>query len=196
MRLVLDAERHTLARERVDDLLLDTFLTLGETLVLEEREAMDSQGIRGPTFPTAMMGDEVSRQLDWLWCVLMLSCRLCVCPCGGLNFDSCTVIVVPTPHLPTAMTESRSLFEAACKAFVQHRHDWVWVENAVAPGFGYMLRTISFQKPSVTGDPLEPVDDPAAAMPPPDHLTCHQSVVFSPTFQVPTFYFSVYDCSA
>lgn len=29
-----------------------------------------------------------------------------------------------------------------------------------------------------------------------DHLTCHQYVVLSATFQVPTFYFSVNDSSA
>jgi len=94
------------------------------------------------------------------------------------------------------MTLSRPLFEAACKAFVQHRHDWVWVEDALSPGFGYMHRTAPLQKPSVSCDPAESADDPAVAVPLPDHLTCHQSVVFSPTFQVPTFYFSVHDSSA
>ncbi|KAI9574590.1 hypothetical protein HD554DRAFT_67401 [Boletus coccyginus] len=91
------------------------------------------------------------------------------------------------------MTLSPPLFEAACKAFVQHRHDWVWVEDALSPGFGYMHRTAPLQKPSVSCDPAENADDPAVAVPLPDHLTCHQSVVFSPTFQVPTFYFSVHD---
>lgn len=42
MGFILEMQRHTLARERVDDLFLDTFLTLGETLVLGEREATDS----------------------------------------------------------------------------------------------------------------------------------------------------------
>lgn len=93
------------------------------------------------------------------------------------------------------MTLTRSLFETACKAFVQHRHDWVWVEHPVSPGFGYMYRTTSLQTRSTISDPPEPVDDPATAVPWPDHLTCHQSVVFSPTFQVPTFYFSVHDTS-
>lgn len=54
-------KRHTLAREGVNDLFLDTFLTLGETLVLGERKATDSRGMHGRTFPTAMTGDEVSR---------------------------------------------------------------------------------------------------------------------------------------
>ncbi|KAH0840017.1 hypothetical protein J3R83DRAFT_980 [Lanmaoa asiatica] len=91
------------------------------------------------------------------------------------------------------MTFSRPLFEAACKAFVQRRHDWAWVEHAVSPGLGYMYRTTPLQKHSATSDPPEFADDPSVAMPAPDHLTCHQSVVLSPTFQVPTFYFSVYD---
>lgn len=95
------------------------------------------------------------------------------------------------------MTLSRPQFEAACKAFVQHRHDWGWVEHAALPDFGYMYRTIPLQMRSATSDPPEFADgDPAAAMPLPDHLTCHQSVVLSPTFQVPTFYFSVYDSGA
>lgn len=76
MVFVSCVERHTLAREGVDDLFLDTFLPFGETLVLGEREAMYSWGMRRRTFPTAMMGDEVSREMDWLWCVVdSLSCR-------------------------------------------------------------------------------------------------------------------------
>ena len=118
------------------------------------------------------------------------------CPNGGLNLDFGTVTVIPTPHSRRAMTWTRPLFETACKAFVQHRHDWAWVEHPVLPGLGYMYRTTPLQRRSVDGDPSEPADDPAAAMPGPDHITCHQSVVFSATFQVPTFYFSVYDSSA
>lgn len=106
----------------------------------------------------------------------------------------CTVTVIPTPHSLGTMTST--LFEAACKAFVRRRHDWVWVEQPLLQGFGYMHRTTPLQNRSTTSDPPEPADDPAAALPLSDHLTCHQSVVFSPTFQVPTFYFSVYDPSA
>ena len=189
MVLVLDAEKHTLAGEGVDDLFLDTFLTLGETLVLGEREVMDSLGMGGRTFPTAMIRDAVGLAVV---CRVLVEYRLGVY--GGLNLNPCTVTVILTPHLLTAMM-SRSLFEAACKAYVQHRHDWVWVEHTL-PGFGYMHRTVPLQKPLVISDPLESADDPAAALPPPNHLTCHQSIVFSPTFQVPTFYFSVYDSSA
>ncbi|KAG9317548.1 hypothetical protein JVU11DRAFT_1754 [Chiua virens] len=90
------------------------------------------------------------------------------------------------------MTLTRSQFETACKAFVQRKHDWAWVEHT--PGFGYIYRTTPLQKRSITSDPHDPADgDPAMALPEPDHLICHQSVVLSPTFQVPTFYFSVYD---
>lgn len=116
---------------------------------------------------------------------------------GGLNLNSCAATVILTPHFLRAMTLSRPLFEAACKAFVRHRHGWVWIEHAASPGFGYMHRTTPLQKRSATSDLPELVDgDPAAAIPSPDHLTCHQSVVYSPTFQVPTFYFSVNDSSA
>lgn len=44
MGFILNMERHTLAREGVDNLFLDAFLTLGEALVLGEREATDSWG--------------------------------------------------------------------------------------------------------------------------------------------------------
>ena len=44
MKCVLSMERHTLAREWVDDLFLDAFLTLGETFVLGERETRAASG--------------------------------------------------------------------------------------------------------------------------------------------------------
>jgi ubiquitin-like-conjugating enzyme ATG10 len=41
------------------------------------------------------------------------------------------------------------------------------------------------------------IDDPAIARDAPSRfLTCGQSIVFSPTFQVPVFYFTVHDSRA
>ncbi|EIM88273.1 uncharacterized protein STEHIDRAFT_95331 [Stereum hirsutum FP-91666 SS1] len=39
----------------------------------------------------------------------------------------------------------------------------------------------------------EPDDTESSASPALDHLVCNQSVVFSPTFQVPAFYFTIHD---
>ena len=41
---MLNTEKRTFAGEGVDDLFLDAFLTLGETLVLGERETTDIWG--------------------------------------------------------------------------------------------------------------------------------------------------------
>lgn len=102
MGFILNMERHTLAGEGVDNLFLDTFLTLGETLVLGEREATDSWGMRVPTFPTAMTGDGVSRELDWLYCVVDGGLPFaCVgWSNGGLNLNVCVVTAILTPHFP------------------------------------------------------------------------------------------------
>ncbi|KAF9247225.1 hypothetical protein BU15DRAFT_38575 [Melanogaster broomeanus] len=122
------------------------------------------------------------------------------------------------------MTFTRSQFDEACKEFIQRQgeHDfspdrpvystyngWAWKEHSHLTGFGYMERTtrLSRQSMSPSSDPLpvnddggdstvEPTDDAAALPLPADTLTCHQYVVFSATFQVPTFYFSVHDLSA
>ncbi|KAI0663020.1 hypothetical protein C8Q70DRAFT_485789 [Cubamyces menziesii] len=48
------------------------------------------------------------------------------------------------------------------------------------------------------GDEVEEsyaIDDEATASLPPEHFTCQQYVVYSPTFQVPTFYFTLHDPS-
>ncbi len=53
--------QRTLAREGVDDLLLDTLLSLRETLILEENQAVSidpHQEYLQPTFPTAMLGQK------------------------------------------------------------------------------------------------------------------------------------------
>ena len=50
---------HTFAREGVDDLLLDTLLTLGETLVLQAKLVSirsTTSTTTSSTLPTAMMG--------------------------------------------------------------------------------------------------------------------------------------------
>ncbi|KAF9226478.1 hypothetical protein BS17DRAFT_485726, partial [Gyrodon lividus] len=119
------------------------------------------------------------------------------------------------------MTFTRSQFDQACKEFIRHhrpQHDsppdfpmyttyngWTWKEHNYLTGFGYMERTTRLKRQSTcrTSDTIfdaedstvDSIDDAAATLPPADYLTCQQYVVFSATFQVPTFYFSVHDLS-
>ncbi|KAI6105656.1 hypothetical protein EDD16DRAFT_941768 [Pisolithus croceorrhizus] len=115
------------------------------------------------------------------------------------------------------MTFTRSQFDEACKKFIQnHGHhvldkgkpSWSWREHACLLGFGYMERVTSLPlHRRVTGinadtiqdnleeNSLEPIDCAAAAATFAGELLCHQYVVLSPTFRVPTFYFSVHDSS-
>lgn len=81
----------------------------------------------------------------------------------------------------------RTQFESACKGYAakhQHKH-WSWSS-------GYLSRTSLLHRSSHTlndGD-----EDPATASPAlHDLLTVQQYVVYSPTFRVPTFYFTIHD---
>ncbi|KAI6047262.1 hypothetical protein EDC04DRAFT_3102153 [Pisolithus marmoratus] len=115
------------------------------------------------------------------------------------------------------MTWTRSQFDGACKTFIQnHGHhvldkgklSWSWREHTCLLGFGYMERVISLPKHrrAATVDVgmvqdcmeesfLEPADSAAAAPTFAGEVLCHQYVVLSPTFRVPTFYFSAHDSS-
>ncbi|KAI9510471.1 hypothetical protein F5148DRAFT_976722 [Russula earlei] len=107
-------------------------------------------------------------------------------------------------------------FEHACKALVaKHAHSassslntvlkgWSWTEHPTVPGLGYLSRTSLIQGLARISDsdlledgipePEEVVEDPALAHDTSaEYLTCGQSVTFSPTFQVPVFYFTVHD---
>ncbi|KAI0254261.1 hypothetical protein BJV78DRAFT_1186621 [Lactifluus subvellereus] len=114
-------------------------------------------------------------------------------------------------------TLTRPQFEHACKALIgSHGHStssplnatilkgWSWAEHPTVTGLGYMSRTALLQcrtrkrdSDLVEEDGLESgdtIDDPAVARDASSgFLTCGQSIVFSPTFQVPVFYFTVHD---
>ncbi|KAF8524747.1 hypothetical protein JB92DRAFT_3109267 [Gautieria morchelliformis] len=114
---------------------------------------------------------------------------------------------------------TRTQFQQACEAFIskhetEHCADeftgrgkqgWRWHRHSIVPGLGYMARdglasrrehsSASFPEDSLT-EPLE--EDDVSALPPQPQgtyevLTVHQSIVYSPTFQVPAFYFTVHD---
>jgi ubiquitin-like-conjugating enzyme ATG10 len=71
------------------------------------------------------------------------------------------------------------------------------------PSLGYLSRQVFLAPHSADNDNVELLeeeqeqeDDTAAALSQaPKTLTCTQSVVFSPTFRVPVFYFNIHDPS-
>lgn len=85
----------------------------------------------------------------------------------------------------------RTQFESACKGYAakhQHKH-WSW-SNA------YLSRTSLLHRSSHAIDDGDEDGDPATASPVHhDLLTSQQYVVYSPTFRVPTFYFTIHDSS-
>ncbi|KAH7922464.1 hypothetical protein BV22DRAFT_1131430 [Leucogyrophana mollusca] len=122
------------------------------------------------------------------------------------------------------MTLSRSQFDEACKDFVEKYHPaaadglsaskgltgWLWLEHPSRPQFGYMQRQIPLARhvdhtARAMSSPLDVAEEPSldsvdnetvtTFSPPSASLVCNQFVVHSPTFQVPTFYFTVHDAS-
>ncbi|PFH51446.1 hypothetical protein AMATHDRAFT_142570 [Amanita thiersii Skay4041] len=96
---------------------------------------------------------------------------------------------------------SRSQFDTACKAYVSKHNKWTWHEHSTFPGFGYMSRTtiqtmrspINCLDEQLEGSSALDNIDEATAPIGIDVLTSQQYVIFSATFQVPTFYFTVHD---
>ncbi|THV08636.1 hypothetical protein K435DRAFT_959174 [Dendrothele bispora CBS 962.96] len=108
---------------------------------------------------------------------------------------------------------TRSEFDRACKdliakyASISHSlatspmKGWSWNEHSSVSGFGYMSRDVTRLKrvPSIDdpdfcmSDTAEP--DEATMNTSIEHeiFTCRQYIVFSATFQVPCFYFNVYN---
>ncbi|KAK2466154.1 hypothetical protein APHAL10511_001796 [Amanita phalloides] len=90
---------------------------------------------------------------------------------------------------------SRSEFNAACKAYIAKRqHAWTWNEHPTWPNFGYMSRSTVHTKrgPQLAQyDEDEQVLDEATASTDMEAIICEQYVVYSATFQVPTFYFTM-----
>ncbi|KAH9938645.1 uncharacterized protein B0H18DRAFT_22127 [Fomitopsis serialis] len=119
------------------------------------------------------------------------------------------------------MSESSSLsrdqFETACKAYIAEHgtrssknvctssvypSDWTWSEHQFVPALGYMSRSVPlsfkasevlpFDKEDDCGHVPDECEDEATAPVSRKALTCTQSVVYSPTYRVPAFYFTVH----
>ncbi|KAG5716516.1 Ubiquitin-like-conjugating enzyme ATG10 [Termitomyces sp. T112] len=98
---------------------------------------------------------------------------------------------------------TRAEFDAACKIIVNHSPlpaltGWSWTEHPSLLGFGFLSRTVHhFRRPqsSLTDQRHVIQEDEAEAdiKDVPETLVSQQYVVYSPTFRVPTFYFSIHD---
>ncbi|KAN0140023.1 hypothetical protein V8E53_001919 [Lactarius tabidus] len=118
----------------------------------------------------------------------------------------------------SSSTLTRGQFEQACKAFIDKHaqspslsvgatrlKDWSWAEHPTVPGLGYLFRSVPLHGRAPAPDrdsdlvqedvlpSTEFVDLAIAEKTSPELLTCGQSITFSPTFQVPAFYFTIHD---
>jgi len=96
---------------------------------------------------------------------------------------------------------SRALFEPACKAFAHRHPQWTWVDGH-HPGYGYLVRTTThfFRKSSLEQswcetEELYEEDDPATGKTASPALTVQEYIVYSASFSVPVFYFTIHDTS-
>jgi ubiquitin-like-conjugating enzyme ATG10 len=96
---------------------------------------------------------------------------------------------------------SRSEFELACEAFARRHSSWSWVP-AQRPGYGYLTRsTVHFMTPSdLEEDQLifdQPEDDNATADAQPSRQasSVQEYIVYSASFNVPAFYFTMHNTS-
>ncbi|KAI0321880.1 hypothetical protein OF83DRAFT_1050374 [Amylostereum chailletii] len=112
----------------------------------------------------------------------------------------------------SSSTITRAQFQLACKAFAnQHRHDpsdlkyaglsgWLWSEHPTYPALGYLSRRVlvylrAASSPAEEDDLVDnelDADDLASVSLNSEAYVCVQSVAFSPTFQVPVFYFTIH----
>ncbi|KAJ7744520.1 hypothetical protein DFH07DRAFT_834606 [Mycena maculata] len=89
----------------------------------------------------------------------------------------------------------RSEFCAAAHAYLDaHDTRWTWREHPSVSGFGYMARSVLHTRRAAEKETEQGLDD-ATAAPAVETLTCLQYVVYSATFQVPAFYFTLHDAS-
>ncbi|KAH9853802.1 hypothetical protein C2E23DRAFT_728021 [Lenzites betulinus] len=114
--------------------------------------------------------------------------------------------------MPATLT--RAQFEHACRRYINthsgaRRSDvktfptgWSWREHPHVPGLGYLLRTVYLPQTQGAEVDHEPdvlehdmMEDESTAQPPQELLTCKQYVVYSPTFEVPAFYFTLHESS-
>ncbi|KDR83822.1 hypothetical protein GALMADRAFT_236227 [Galerina marginata CBS 339.88] len=95
---------------------------------------------------------------------------------------------------------SRSQFESASKAFSRRHPQWSWGDGH-RPGYGYLMRTTThFQKsPNLAQDAIsfpEPQveeDDLATAQPAGPAVIVQEYIVYSASFGVPAFYFTIHN---
>ncbi|PPQ77264.1 hypothetical protein CVT25_010846 [Psilocybe cyanescens] len=98
---------------------------------------------------------------------------------------------------------SRSDFVLACRAFARRHPHWSWADGH-RTGYGYLTRTSThvFKIPQYPSTMLElegedevglETDDPASAHPAPAPLTVQEFIVYSASFSVPAFYFTIHD---
>ena len=102
---------------------------------------------------------------------------------------------------------SRDRFELGCHTFARRHSQWSWIPGD-RPGYGFLTRTRHLQWKSpfnpyshVDSIDLEEVEveeediatAQASELPP---LTIHEYIVYSASFNVPAFYFTMQDSSA
>ena len=97
---------------------------------------------------------------------------------------------------------SRSEFESAGQAFAHRHSSWSWVP-AQRPGYGYLTRsTAHFMTPSnseedqlIFDQPEEDDNATADAQPSRQALSVQEYIVYSASFNVPAFYFTMHNTS-
>lgn len=101
---------------------------------------------------------------------------------------------------------TRSTFEQTCKSFAHRHPHWLWVDGP-REGYGYLTRSKSYtgSRKSVSDplivDSLIPetdvieLEDPVTASRRCEEVHVQQFIVFSASFSIPAFYFTVHDSS-
>ncbi|KAJ7276284.1 hypothetical protein B0H12DRAFT_1084534 [Mycena haematopus] len=88
----------------------------------------------------------------------------------------------------------RSEFCAAANAYIDTHSDRGWTWHNHPSGYGYMARSCQHtRRTGAVADAMDGDGDEATATTPTETLTCKQYVVYSATFQVPAFYFTLHD---
>ncbi|KAI0771465.1 hypothetical protein BD413DRAFT_475413 [Trametes elegans] len=112
-------------------------------------------------------------------------------------------------------TLTREQFEEACRRYVDSHSDetksgvktfssgWSWHEHPFVARLGYLSRTVVLPRthpPASENDgelaqTVDTTEDECVATPATELLTCKQYIIYSPTFEVPAFYFTLHDSS-
>ncbi|KAI0637781.1 hypothetical protein C8Q77DRAFT_1205909 [Trametes polyzona] len=110
-------------------------------------------------------------------------------------------------------TLTRPQFDDACRRYVDAHSGntcaevktfptgWTWCEHPYVSGLGYLSRVVLLSSVQADGDSdeheadIDGDEDDATAASDGELLTCKQYVVYSPTYEVPAFYFTLHDRS-